>query len=116
MRDYYTESELYRIDRDAWMRMKGEQMKNYLEDNSDLMKVVLPIAIPVVTALVKMGRKEQRRQHEQDDRDRRFYDRSARHWWYFKRRATPREWAEIDRRHRAGESYYYIFRSMNLVD
>jgi hypothetical protein len=114
MTDY--ERELLQTNPREWAYLMGMKAKDYLEDNYEIAKYVLPFVTAAGMAVIKMAKKEQRRRHEQDDRDRRLYDPSARHWWYFKRRATPWEWNEIDRRHRNGEPYYQILRSMNLVN
>lgn len=81
-------------------------------------EIVIPAVIATVGGVNNLSGKLNRRKwlREQElRRTRSFYDRSAQCYWETKRPISTKERIEIVRRHREGESYDVILKSMGLL-
>lgn len=97
---------------------KAMQVSNYIRQNQDMIKMVLPVAAVGLTGAKRMVCSMIRKstvKKDIQDRKTRFYDHSLGCYWYTKRALTADELRSVQKRKRAGESYGDIFASMKLL-
>ena len=89
--------------------------KYWVIDNKEMIIVLAPVAIGIVTPIVKSVNKHITLGKAKDLKELYCYDRSLGHYWSLKRELTNNEWITIDRRKKCGEHLADILESMRVL-
>ena len=111
-----------RRERSEARKSKIRDFECWFYNNKELACIIVPAAIAGTGILLKGGIQITKKvidncavnkQMKLDSM--RCYDRSAGHFWYFKRKLTNNDWIQINARKANGESLEQILRSMNIL-
>lgn len=119
MRNVYTIKEIRmgnkRAQFKANLRNRLSSLKNWVYNNKELILVVGPIALGVITTCVKVVGKRANLRKEKDLKDLYCYDRSLGHYWRLRRELSNAEWVEIDKRKSNGERLADILSELKVL-
>lgn len=97
------------------LKEKFNNGKDWVMDNKENIKVLVPIAIGIAIPIVKTVSKNVTIRRARDVKELYCYDRSLGHYWSLKRELTNNEWVTIDRRKKNGERLADILESMKVL-
>ena len=107
--------DLKRAERKAKWKKRLEVAKDWWDDNKQYAVVVVPAAVGVVTAGVKVLGKRHNLKLEERNKDMRCYDASLGHYWELKRKLSKDERFAIDRRKKNGERLADILDDLRVL-
>ena len=94
---------------------KLQNGKEWVMRNKELVITFTPIIIAGVTTVVKVVGKQSNLRKQEELKDLYCYDRSLGHYWKLRRELSNKEWLEVDRRKKGGESLSDILESMKVL-
>lgn len=97
------------------VREKWNDFKTFVYNNKDLIIVVGPAILGVVTVTIKTVNKQVKLKKEKDLKELYCYDRSLGHYWRLKRELSNSEWIEIDKRKKNGERLGDILSELRVL-
>lgn len=100
--------------RRRWERRKQKALR-WWEDNKAAVCVVVPIGGAVIGKTIKSLSGIIARHQNLKSKDLRCYDTSLGHYWELRRRLSNRDWTEINRRRRNGESLGDILDDLGVL-
>lgn len=107
--------EIKRAERKARWKARIDKVKNFVDDNRE----VILVAVPAITGTVATGIKVLGRRHnlamEERNKDRRIYDARLGHYWELRRKLSNREYTDIDRRMKNGERLSEILEELRVL-
>ena len=89
--------------------------KDWVVDNKEMIVVVAPIVIGLLTPIVKSVSKHVTLGKAKDLKELYCYDRSLGHYWSLRRELTNNEWLTVDRRKKCGERLADILADMRVL-
>lgn len=89
--------------------------KDWVVDNKEMIVVVAPIVIGLLTPIVKSVSKHVTLGKAKDLKELYCYDRSLGHYWSLRRELTNKEWLTVDRRKKCGERLADILADMRVL-
>ncbi len=98
-----------------WCYDQSCKAKRFWNENRDYIIVIVPLAVATGEKLIKCINRNARLHEERDLKERYIYDMSLKCYYEMKRKPTPKEYLEIDRRKKNGESLGAILNSMRLL-
>ena len=87
----------------------------WARDNKEILAVVLPIAFGGLKIVSKIAVNHSKTKGEKEVKELYCYDRSLGHYWRLKRDLSNKEWLDVDRRKRSGESLSEILSEMKVL-
>ena len=99
----------------ATVKMKADQAWKFAEENPKFVLMAASMILPATASLAKSATRSASNREEQLHRERDIYDPRRGHTYRCKRAPKSYEWEEIDQRHKEGEDYSSILRSMRLI-
>lgn len=97
------------------LQRKVRNAGNWLYRNKELVLVLAPAVLGVVTAGTKAASKHASQKKEEELKELYCYDRSLGHYWKLDRELTNSEWVEVDRRKQNGERLGDILDDMSVL-
>lgn len=94
---------------------KLAKAKDWWDDNKGAVLVAAPVVGGIALKGMQIFGKHHNLKLEQRNKDRRCYDTSLGHYWELKRKLTNRDWVEINRRRRNGESLGDILDNLGVL-
>ena len=98
-----------------WCYDQSCKAKRFWNENRDYIVVIVPLAVATGEKLIKCINRNARLDEERDLNERYIYDMSLKCYYEMNRKPTPKEYLEIDRRKKNGESLGAILNSMRLL-
>lgn len=103
------------VEDDAKKEKWTTRIVNWWDQNKEIVMIVVPPAIGLLTLGVKTFGKRINLQKEQNLKDRYVYDASLGHYWELKKKLSNSQWTEIERRKKTGECLGQILADMNVL-
>ena len=94
---------------------KMKDVKDWINDNREMLLILGPAAIGAVTTGVKVVGRQAKLRKEKDLKDLYCYDRSLGHYWRLRRELSNAEWVEIGKRKSNGERLADILYELKVL-
>ncbi len=107
--------EARRRERKEKFEAKMKDVKDWINDNRELLLILGPAAIGAVTTGAKAVGRQAKLRKEKDLKDLYCYDRSLGHYWRLRRELSNAEWVEIDKRKNNGERLADILSELKVL-
>lgn len=98
-----------------WCDEKKAQAKKFWDENKEAIVILTPVVIAASERVIKAACRDARLKEERELKDKYVYDFSQRCYYELKRKRTPSECLEIERRRRNGEPLAKILSDMRLL-
>ena len=98
-----------------WLDDTKEKLKRFWDENRDYIVILVPVVVATGEKAIKSIASNHRLVEERNLKERFIYDMSLKCYYELKRKPTPKEYLEIDRRKKNGESLGVILDSMRLL-
>ena len=107
--------EMKRAERKARWKARFNSVKEWANDNKQILMVAIPAGITAVGTGIKVLGKRHNLHVEERNKDLRCYDASLGHYWELKRKLSNDEWVAIDRRKKNGERLADILDELRVL-
>lgn len=99
----------------AWLKEAKIKAEEFWEDNKEIIIIATPIVSGIISKTIKYAIKQKNLKEERELKENWIYDRSIGKYLELRRKPTPREYVEIQRRRDYGESLITILDDMRLL-
>lgn len=97
------------------VKSKLHDGKEWIKRNKEYVFVLAPVVLSGVTTIVKVAGRRANLHKEENLKNLYCYDRSLGHYWRLRRELSNREWVEIERRKRNGETLANILSDLRVL-
>lgn len=98
-----------------WCADKADKAKKFWDENKEYIVILTPVILATGERVFKAVRREAKLKEERELKEKFVYDFSQRCYYELKRKRTPSECLEIERRRRNGEPLAKILADMRLL-
>lgn len=107
--------DIKRAERKARWRARIDKVKQFVDENREVLVVAVPAVTGAVATGIKVLGKRRNLAVEERNKDRRVYDARLGHYWELRRKLSNREWSAIDRRMKNGERLSEILDELRVL-